>query len=49
MREALDILTQYSGLTIHHKEYGIVGYYWRDEDIAMRMGAPIELIPYAIE
>lgn len=49
LREALDVLTSYSGLTVHHKEYGIVGYYWRDEDIAMSMGTSIESIPYPIE
>ncbi len=49
IREALDILTENSGIVVHHKDYGIVGYYWRDEDIALEMGSPIELIPYHIE
>lgn len=49
LREAIDSLTNYSGMIIEHKEYGVVCYHWRDEDIAMSMGSPIELIPYHME
>ena len=48
-RQALDALTINSGLTIYHKDYGIVGYYFRDQDVAMMMGTPPELIPYPID
>lgn len=46
VREALDVLSEFSGLTMIYHEYGIVGFYWRDEDIALTMGSPLELVPY---
>lgn len=49
LREAIDTLTLYTGLTVRQKEYGIVCYYWRDEDVAMSMGSTIEEIPYLLD
>ena len=47
-REALDILSHLNGIPFEVKEYGYVGYYIRDEDVAPLMGRPIELIPYPV-
>ena len=47
-REALDIIMDSNGLAYHFKEYGLLTYYLRDEDVAPLMGRPIELLPYPV-
>ena len=49
LREALDVLTAPSGLALAYEEFGITGFYWRDEDIAPVMGMPSQMFEYQFE
>ncbi len=48
VREALDVIMENTLMSVSHEEFGIVGFYWRDEDIAVEMGVPAELLEYHI-
>ncbi|MEN9019311.1 MAG: hypothetical protein ABF370_02240, partial [Verrucomicrobiales bacterium] len=47
-REALDSIMDSNGLAYHYKDYGLLTFYLRDEDVAPLMGRPIELLPYPV-
>ena len=47
-REAIDIIMDSNGLAYHYKDYGVLTFYLRDEDVAPLMGRPIELLPYPV-
>ncbi len=49
LREALNVLTAPTGLALTYEEFGMVGFYWRDEDIAPIMGMPPQMFQYQFE